>query len=179
MIVGFAVVAFLVVAALAWGIVRKRRSEALKHRFGAEYERAVAMSGSRARAEADLLSRTKRVERLDIHPLSAADHDRFAERWRSTQASFVDEPARAVSDADTLVMDVMRARGYPVSDFDQRAADLSVDHPGFVQNYREARALALSSQRGEARTEELRQAIVHYRALFEHLLEARPAEMAR
>jgi hypothetical protein len=111
------------------------------------------------------------VEKLAIHPLSAGDHDRFADRWRSTQASFVDDPAGAVSKAETLVEEVMQARGYPVGDFDQRAADISVDHPRFVENYREARDLAVASQRGVAKTEDLRRATVHYRALFEDLLQ--------
>jgi hypothetical protein len=171
MIVAIAGALLLMASAVAWVVVRNKRSEGLKHRFGAEYERAVKATGSRSRAEADLASRTKRVERLDIHPLSAGDHERFAERWRSTQASFVDSPAGAVSAAETLVEEVMRARGYPVGDFDQRAADMSVDHPRFVANYREARELALASQRGSAKTEDLRQATVHYRALFEDLLD--------
>jgi hypothetical protein len=164
-------VVFLMASAVAWVVIRNKRSKRLKSRFGTEYERAVTASGSRIRAEADLTSRTKRVERFDIHPLSAADHDRFAERWLSTQASFVDSPAGAVSAAETLVEEVMRARGYPVGDFDQRAADMSVDHPRFVANYREARELSLANQRGSAKTEDLRQATVHYRALFEDLLD--------
>jgi hypothetical protein len=171
MIVLIAGVSLLVGAAVVWVVMGKKRSAGLKRRFGTEYDLAVKTSGSRRRAEADLASRTKRVERLDIHPLSAGDHDRFADRWRSAQASFVDNPAGAVSDAEKLVEEVMRARGYPVGDFDQRAADISVDHPRFVENYREARALALASQRGSAKTEDLRRATVHYRALFEDLLE--------
>jgi hypothetical protein len=171
MVAVIAGVALLIASGVTWVVIRNKRSEGLKRRFGTEYDRAVKTSGSRNRAEADLASRTKRVERLDIHPLSAGDHDRFAERWRSTQASFVDSPAGAVSAAETLVEEVMRVRGYPVGDFDQRAADMSVDHPRFVANYREARELSLASQRGSARTEDLRQATVHYRALFEDLLE--------
>ena len=156
---------------IAWAVVGKKRSAGLRRRFGTEYDHAMKTSGSRRRAEAELASRTKRVEQLDIHPLSAGDHDRFADRWRSTQASFVDNPAGAVSDAGKLVEEVMRARGYPTGDFDQRAADISVDHPRFVENYREARDLALASQRGSAKTEDLRKATVHYRALFEDLLD--------
>ena len=172
-IVGIAIVAALVVA---WVYFRNKRSQDLKRQFGNEYYRALDKTGSRSRAEAELVSRAKRVEHLEIRPLSAGDHDRFAERWRVTQAAFVDRPASAVSDAAKLVVEVMRARGYPVGDFDQRAADLSVDHPRFVENYREAHALALASERGEASTENLRQAMVHYRALFEELLEARRPE---
>lgn len=164
--------ALLAVGALvAWTVIGSKRSKGLRRRFGTEYDLAVKTSGSRRRAEADLASRTKRVAELDIHPLSAGDHDRFADRWRSVQASFVDNPAGAVADAEKLVEEVMRARGYPVGDFDQRAADISVDHPRFVENYRHARDLAVASQRGTAKTEDLRQATVHYRALFEDLLE--------
>ena len=161
----------LIASTVAWVVMRNKRSEGLKRKFGNEYERALKATGSRNRAEAELTSRAKRVGRLDIHPLSPGDHERFAERWRSTQASFVDSPTGAVSAAETLVEEVMRARGYPVGDFDQRAADISVDHPRFVANYREARELSLANQRGSAKTEDLRKATVHYRALFEDLLE--------
>jgi len=171
MIVVVAAVALLIAASIAWVVIGKKQSENLKRRFGGEYDLAVKTAGSRSRAEAELASRTARVNRLDIHPLSASDHDRFADRWRSTQASFVDNPADAVSKAETLVEEVMRARGYPVGDFDQRAADMSVDHPRFVENYREARDLAVASQRGTAQTEDLRRATVHFRALFEELLQ--------
>jgi hypothetical protein len=171
-IVVLAVVAVLLIgSALAWMVVGRRRSESLKRRFGSEYDYAVKSTGSRRHAEADLALRTKRVEQLDIHPLSVGDHDRFADRWRVAQASFVDNPKGAVVEAETLVEEVMVARGYPVSDFDQRAADISVDHPRFVENYREARDLALASKRGAAQTEDLRRATVHFRALFEELLD--------
>jgi hypothetical protein len=172
------VVAVVVLAALgiAWVVVRDKRTKDLIRQFGNEYFRELEKTGSRTRAEAELVSRTKRLERIEIRPLSAADHDRFAESWRSTQAAFVDRPASAVSDAEKLVVEVMRARGYPVGDFDQQAADLSVDHSRFVENYREAHALALARERGEAGTENLRQAMVLYRALFEDLLEARRPE---
>lgn len=158
-------------ATVAWVVMRRKRSAGLKRKFGTEYDHAVQAGGSRSRGEADLASRTKRAETLDIRPLSAGDHDRFVERWRLVQASFVDNPAAAVSDAEKLVEEVMRARGYPIGDFDQRAADLSVDHPRFVENYRHARDIALAGQRGTAKTEDLRQATVHYRALFEDLLD--------
>jgi hypothetical protein len=164
-------VALMLAAAVAWVVIGKKRSDGLRRQFGTEYDLAVKTAGSRARGESDLASRAKRVEGLHIHPLSAGDHDRFADKWRSTQASFVDNPSDAVSEAETLVEEVMRARGYPVGDFDQRAADISVDHPRFVENYREARELAVASRRGGARTEDLRRATVHYRALFEDLLE--------
>jgi hypothetical protein len=173
-----AIVAAVIVAALvvAWVIVGNKRTQDLKRKFGNEYFHALEKTGSRTRAENELVARTKRMERLEIRPLSAADHDRFAERWRATQAVFVDRPEGAVADAAKLVSEVMVARGYPVGDFEQRAADLSVDHARFVQNYREAHALALARGRGEVSTENLRQAMVHYRALFEDLLEARRPE---
>jgi hypothetical protein len=171
MIVALAGVLLVTALAITWAVIGRNRSENLKRRFGTEYDLALKTAGSRSRAEAELASRTKRVERLDIRSLSAGDHDRFADRWRSTQASFVDDPAGAVSSAETLVEEVMQARGYPVGDFDQRAADMSVDHPRFVENYREARDLAVASQRGTAKTEDLRRATVHYRALFEDLLQ--------
>src|SRR5205823_2940201 len=130
----------------------------------------------RRRAEAELQERAARVDHLDIHPLSPADRTRFADAWRSVQAQFVDDPARAIADADRLVIEVMRVRGYPVTAFEQRAADVSVDHPEVVANYRAAYAIARRSQEGDATTEDLRQAMVHYRALFEDLLETAPTE---
>ncbi len=171
-------VAIIGVAVVAWTIMRTKRSEALKHRFGDEYERAIRAAGNKTSAEAELLARTKRVEKLDIHPLSAGDRDRFADRWRHAQASFVDNPAGAVAEADALVDEIMRARGYPVADFERRAADISVDHPRVVQNYRDARAIAMSAQRGTARTEDLRRATLFYRELFEDLLETASRTMA-
>jgi len=174
MIVLIVAVVLLTFGAVAWAAIAKRRSDRLRRQFGPEYGHTVETLGSRRRAEADLKSREKRVERLEIHLLSGVDHDRFAEKWRSTQALFVDDPASSVADAEGLVQDVMRARGYPVGDFDQRAADISVDHPGVVENYREARRLAHASERGQASTEDLRQAMVHYRALFEDLLVTAP-----
>lgn len=159
----------IAVAGLMWVVAGYRRTEALKRKFGREYERTVEEAGRRG-GESDLVERTKRVASLDIRPLSRDDRDRFAERWRRTQASFVDDPARAVREADALVDEVLRARGYPVTDFDHRVADISVDHPDFVEHYREAHAIALAAQRGTARTEDLRRATIHYRDLFEDLL---------
>jgi ABC-type nickel/cobalt efflux system permease component RcnA len=176
MIVAIVGVVILVALVAAWMLVRNKRTQDLKRQFGSEYDRALKTTGSRSRAETELLSRNKRLGRLEIHPLSPTDHDRFAESWRSTQAAFVDRPASAVSEAEKLVVEVMRARGYPVGDFDQQAADLSVGHSHFVESYREAHALALARERGQASTENLRQAMVHYRALFEDLLKARRPE---
>jgi hypothetical protein len=128
--------------------------------------------GNRTKAERDLERREKRVERLHIRSLPPASRDRFAEAWREDQARFVDDPAGAVVEADRLVGDVMHERGYPVADFDQRVDDISVDHPHLVQNYRAAREIVLRHKRGQASTEDLRRALVHYRALFDELLEA-------
>lgn len=156
-------------AAFLWQ--RKRRTERLRAQFGgAEYARAVEKGGNRRKAEAGLEERTERVESLHVRPLGAGDRARFVESWRGVQARFVDGPAGAVTEADQLVGDVMSARGYPVSDFEQRTADISVDHPLVVENYRTAHAIALRQTRGQANTEELRQAMVHYRTLFEELI---------
>jgi hypothetical protein len=164
------VVVAAVVAAGLWFVMEKRRRLRLRQRFGSEYDRAVHDAGSERRAEAALDARTRRVARLQIRPLSESDAMRFAETWRGLQTRFVDEPAAAIADADRLVGEVMTARGYPLGDFDQRAADISVDHPRVVANYRAARDIARRQGRGEATTEDLRQAIIHYRALFEDLL---------
>ena len=166
MIFGLAVV----IAAALWFTMEKRRQTRLRKRFGPEYDRTVHDTGSERRAEAELDARARRVARLQIRPLSEADAVRFAEAWRVLQIRFVDEPAAAIAEADRLVGEVMTARGYPLGDFDQRAADISVDHPRVVSNYRAARDIARRQARGEASTEDLRQAIIHYRALFEDLL---------
>jgi hypothetical protein len=162
--------ALLVVAAvLLW---RKRRSEQLREGFGPEYERTVAEHGDRRAAESELLERRQRREKLDVRELEPAARERYADRWRVTQRRFVDEPAQAVAEADELVAAVMRDRGYPVEeDFDRRAADVSVDHPVVVEHYRAAHAISTQSAGGGgAETEDLRQAMVHYRALFAELL---------
>jgi hypothetical protein len=156
----------------------RMRSAALRQRFGPEYDRAIEEFGSPVRAERQLAARARRVERIRLHELSEADRTRFATAWSNTQVQFVDDPAGAVMGAHELIKEVMRARGYPVEDFEQRVADLSVDHATVVQHYRAARALAESNRAGEANTEELRQAIVHYRALFADLLQE-PGSAAR
>ena len=163
------VLALLVVLALVAG--RQRRSRRLRERFGPEYDRTVAEAGDRKQAESQLQERTARRQRLDIVPLDPADRDRYVEAWRQTQARFVDEPAEATREADRLITAVMRQRGYPIDDFEQRAADISVDHPQVVDDYRAAQAIAAANERSEASTEDLRQALVHYRSLFEELLE--------
>ena len=147
---------------------RQRRSAQLREGFGPEYDRAVDEHGDQRAAEAELRERRERRSAYDIKPLGAADRDRYAERWRETQAKFVDQPASALTDADELLSAVMRDRGYPVEDFEQQAADVSVDHPEVVDHYRRAHAIHGSKR---ASTEDLRQAMVHYRALFAELLE--------
>jgi hypothetical protein len=177
--IALAIALVVVVAAAVWLVVRNQRSQRLKARFGSEYDRTVQSAGARPAAEADLLARAKRVATFDIRPLSPGDRDRFAELWRQTQAAFVDDPAGAVARAEALLEEVMQARGYPVADFERRADDVSVDHPRFVQSYREAHAIALASRRGSARTEDLRRATIHYRDLFEDLLDSAGREEVR
>src|SRR5215207_92694 len=165
------VILVLVVAGAAL-LARRRRSEALRRRFGPEYDHAVGTAGDRARAEAELAAREKRVAKLDIRELPEPERRRFAEAWRDVQARFVDSPAAAVKEADRLVKELMQAKGYPMGDFEQRAADVSVDYPHVVTNYRAARDIAQANERGEATTDHLREAMVHYRGLFEELLGA-------
>jgi hypothetical protein len=169
------IVALVVLAAVAWLIVQRQRSARLKRRFGAEYDAAVSQFRSRAKAEAELLRREQRVAGLTIVPLAPADTARFSQAWIALQSRFVDNPKGAVADADQLVREVMAKRGYPMGDFEARAADISVDHPGVVANYRAARVIAARDVNDEADTEELREAVVHYRTLFEELLDAEPA----
>jgi type II secretory pathway pseudopilin PulG len=169
----------LVLAVVAVLAARRRRTEHLKEHFGREYEHALEIAGDRGKAEAELAERERRVEKLELRPLDQAERADFTNRWRDVQARFVDDPARAVAFADALLGEVMKARGYPVQNFEQRAGDISVDHPKVVEHYRTAHDIAERHQRGEAGTEELRQALIHYRALFDDLIEAEaPAEAA-
>jgi hypothetical protein len=166
--------AIAVVALAAWySAQKKRRSQRLQQRFGTEYDRAVTEFGSRAKAEAALKARETRVEGLDIIALAPADAARFSQAWAALQGRFVDNPKGAVVQADQLVRELMAKRGYPMGDFERRAADISVDHPALVETYRAAQAIAVRNERGEADTEALRKAVVHYRALFDELLEVR------
>jgi hypothetical protein len=166
-------VAVLAALAVAWMVMQQRRRAHLKDRFGPEYDQALRQHSDARAAERELLQRERRVAGLDIKPLTRDDAARLTEAWRRIQARFVDDPKGAVVDADRLVDEVMRTRGYPVADFEQRAADISVDHPRVVSNYRSARIIAGRNVRGETNTEELRQALVHYRELFADLLEIR------
>ncbi len=169
-------VAVVVIGAIAWWASQRRRTDRLQERFGPEYERTVDATGDKGRAEHELESRQERVDAFEIRALEPADRDRFRERWQVVQAHFVDDPASAVGEADDLIGEVMRARGYPVGDFEQRAADISVNHPQVVDHYRTAPRIALRERRGEADTESLRQAMVHYRALFSDLLDIDTSE---
>ena len=165
--------AIVVVALLTWMFARRRRSHDLKSQFGPEYDREVNELGSRHKAESELRHRARRVEKLPIRPLPPTERMRYAEMWNHQQARFVDDPAGAVDAADHLVEEVMSKRGYPVGDFDQNAADISVDHPHVVENYRTAHDIARRVDRGSVGTEDLRRAMVCFRALFEELLDDR------
>jgi hypothetical protein len=151
-------------------MVRQARSRELQQEFGTEYERTMARSGDRSLAESDLRDRRDRVQALDIRPLSRSDHDRFSSEWTEVQAGFVDAPSEAVSDADGLIQRVMSTRGYPMEVFDRRAADISVEHPDVVENYRSAHSIAVKERQGNSDTEALRKAMVYYRSLFDELL---------
>jgi FtsZ-interacting cell division protein ZipA len=166
-----AVVIIAILIAAVWWYSMRQRSEKLRERFGPEYERTVAEKGDTRRAENELTARQKRVSQLDIRLLAADERRRFNDEWRAVQARFVDDPSTAVRDADALVGRVMEARGYPVGDFEQRSADVSVDHPTVLEHYRAAHEIALRHAQGQASTEDLRQAMVNYRALFAELLE--------
>ena len=169
--------AVVVLVAIVWAFAaigaRRRRTKHLRERFGPEYDRALERHGGREQAETELTGREERRQGLDIRQLPPEQRERFAEQWLAVQGRFVDEPRETVRESDRLVKEVMRERGYPVDDFDQRADDVSVDHPHVVENFRSAGQIAERNERGEASTEVLRQATVCYRALFEELLEAR------
>jgi hypothetical protein len=165
------IAAVIVIAVFAWYLVREQRSKRLRSRFGPEYDDVLRRYGDRPRAEEALAGREKRMESVHIRPLSHEEHDRFGEQWHNVQGRFVDDPPGSIHDADQLVCEVMRSRGYPMSDFNRRADDLSVDHPLVVRNYRLAHEIAESHEKGQASTEDLRQALVYYRDLFDDLLD--------
>jgi len=165
-------VVFLVIGVLlAMAFTRFQRTRDLRERFGPEYERAIKEAGDKRQAENELKARLEHVKSLDIHPLSAEDVERFTVEWKATQADFVDEPHAAIQKADQLIREVMKARGYPVEDFEQRAADISVDYPDLVNDYRGLHLIAVKDEDDEVSTEEMRQAMVHGRALFEDLVQ--------
>jgi hypothetical protein len=168
----------VVLSVVAWLIVQRQRSLRLKRRFGPEYDLAVSELHSRTKAEAELLRREDRVARLKIVPLTPADAARFSQAWNALQSRFIDNPQGVVAQADQLVRELMEKRGYPMGDFERRAADISVDHPTVVATYRVAQAIAASDARGEADTEELRKAVIYYRTLFDELLGVAPEKAA-
>ena len=170
------VVLVLVILGAILGLVfaRRRRSEQLKDQFGPEYDHTVQTMGDEKKAQTELDERQKHVATLDIRPLSVSERERYLADWTAVQSKFVDEPGQAIVDADHLIMEVMQLRNYPISDFDQRAADLSVNYPALVTNYRAAREIAIKNDQHLADTEELRQAMIYYRSLFEELLETEP-----
>jgi hypothetical protein len=168
-----AILAIIVVLVGIWVAVRRKRAQALRRRFGPEYDRIARRHGAK-RANTILLNRERRVERLPLRRLSVEERDRFAGEWHVIQATFVDDPAGAATEADLLVGRLMQARGYPLGDFDQRAADISVDHPRVVDNYRAAHEISLRHRAGEASTEDLRNSVIYYRSLFEELLGMTP-----
>jgi hypothetical protein len=172
-LVMLAAAVIVIIALFAWLYARNRRSKTagLRQKFGPEYDRAVLTHGSERKAEAKLADRKERVEKLNLRDLDRVESDRFSKQWESVQSRFVDSPKGAVAEADDLVSSVMKARGYPVSDFDQRTADISVDHPRVVENYRTAHEIALRVGKDQATTEDLRTAMIHYRSLFEELVQ--------
>lgn len=157
-------------ALLAPTFARRRRSERFHDQYGSEYDRSVKTTGSEKKAQAELNQRKKHVETLNIRPLTANERERYMGDWKTVQAKFVDQPGQATVEADHLIMEVMQLRAYPVSDFEQRAADVSVQYPTLVANYRAARAIAVKNEQHKADTEDLRQAMIHYRSLFDELL---------
>ncbi len=175
LIVLIAVIAAVLVAA-AIVVSRRKRSEHLRERFGPEYDRTLQQRGDARRAETELLAREKRVKKLSLHTLPADERDRYAGEWAEVQRRFVDDPSGAVTQADKLVTRVMEARGYPTGDFEQRAADISVNYPVFVENYRAAREITLRHAKGQSSTEDLRRAMVYFRSLFDELLESPKTE---
>jgi hypothetical protein len=173
-LIALVAVAAVVIVGLVWLSVRQRRTMTadLRKRFGPEYEEAVREHGSARRAEAQLAGRAKRVNGLNIRDLDPAQRERFSRQWQALQSRFVDEPKGAVAEADALVSSLIQARGYPVADFNQRAADISVHHPQVVANYRSAHEIAVLLGQGNTSTEELRTAMIHFRSLFEELMHA-------
>lgn len=168
-----AVLAILIVGViLAPAFIRSKHSKQIQEDFGTEYDHTLDALGDKKKTITELEERQKHVQSLNIHPLSDIERERYTADWGAVQSKFVDEPGQAVEAADRLIMEVMQMRAYPVSDFEQRAADISVSYPSLVSNYRAARKIALKNKQGQANTEELRQAMMYYRSLFDELLES-------
>ena len=174
-----AIIAIIVIAVAAVAIVLflRNRTSKLRDRFGPEYDRALEEKGSKFKAEAELEKLEKRVRKYDLQPLSPVDRDRFQSSWRAIQAKFVDEPDKSLAAADALIAEVMAAQGYPMRDFEQRAAEVSVDHPTVVEHYRAGHQIAVLHSQRKATTEDLRQAMIHYRALFDELVQGEAPPM--
>jgi FtsZ-interacting cell division protein ZipA len=172
----YIIIIIAVLVVLVLGIIlglifsRRQRSKRFQNKFGPEYDRTVQTAGNEKKAQAELNERQKHVETMNVRPLSSNERERYLAEWTAVQAKFVDQPGQATVEADHLIMEVMKARAYPVSDFEQRAADLSVSYPALVSNYRAAREIAIKNEQHSANTEELRQAFIHYRSLFDELL---------
>ena len=173
------VLAVVVLAAVGWLLYRQQRMRRLKARFGPEYTHAVREFGNESQAQQALEARARRMERIHIRSLPHESYEQFARRWQKVQSKFVDDPGESIREADALVNELMMVRGYPVSDFEQRAEDISVTHPYVVRNYRLAHTIAERHARAQAGTEDLRQALVHYRELFDELLETQPSTETR
>jgi hypothetical protein len=169
-IIVIAVIVIVVLGVVVWAMKRKQQTEQLREKFGPEYDYTVSKAGDEREAEEELIEREKRVDSLEIRDLSPQERARFTREWEATQAEFVDSPAVAVEKADRLIQVVMKERGFPVADFEQRTADISVLYPSVVSNYREGHKIAQKSGRNGVSTEDLRQAMVYYRSLFEELL---------
>lgn len=169
-IVGVIMLAVITAAIVLMFVARRIRTKKLQNQFGTEYDQTLLAMGGKKKGQTELEERQKHIKSLTIRPLTSPERVRYLADWTTLQSKFVDEPGQAVIDADHLIMEVMQLRDYPLSDFDQRAADISVTHPGLVSNYRAARAIAVKNEQEQAGTEELRQAILYYRSLFEGLV---------
>ncbi len=170
MIIAVVVIVVIMGAIMAPRFARRKQGQKLQNKFGPEYDRTVQSAGNEKKAQAELKDRQKHMDTLNIRPLSVSERERYQAEWTGIQAKFVDQPGQATVEADHLIMEVMKVRAYPVSDFDQRAADISVNYPTLVSNYRAARAIAIKNEQHTANTEELRQALIYYRSLFDELL---------
>ena len=171
--IGLGVLALLIVASLIARGARRSRTESLREKFGNEYDHAVTTHGNRKRAERDLEERAEQVRKYNIVPLSMSDRERFRADWQKVEQHFIERPTTAVVEADELVAEIMRTRGYPMGDFDRHAADLSVTHPRIVEHYRAGHEVIGGTSTAKPETETLRQAMLHYRSLFDELIDDR------